>query len=84
MDKFTSSTIKDTDGTINTPHNQAIEVLSCKSDLKRHIDSHRGLIMSKPLHSTEGIQVNTVRQIGNEETVSIDERKTTIMKFEKI
>jgi hypothetical protein len=60
MDKFTCSTIIDTDSTINTPHNYAIEVLSCKSYLKRHIDSHRGLIMSKPLHGTEGIQVITV------------------------
>jgi hypothetical protein len=60
MDKFTSSTIIDTDSAINTPNNHAIEVLSCKSDLKRHIDSHRGLIMSKPLHCTEGVQVDTV------------------------
>jgi hypothetical protein len=60
MDKFTGSTIIDTDGAVNTPHNYTIEVLSCKSDLKRHIYSHRGLIMSKPLHSTEGVQVNTV------------------------
>jgi hypothetical protein len=53
MDKFTGSTIIDTDGAVNTPHNYTIEVLSCKSDLKRYIYSHRGLIMSKSLHSTE-------------------------------
>lgn len=79
MNKFTCSTIKDMDSAINTPHNHAIEVLSCKSDLKRYIDSHRDLIMSKPLHSTEGVQVDTVRQIGNEKTVSIDEREPTII-----
>jgi hypothetical protein len=55
VDKFTGSTIIDTDRAINTPHNHAIEILSCESDLKRQIDSHRGLIMSKPLHSTEGV-----------------------------
>ena len=60
MDKFASSTIKDTDSAVNTPHNHAIEVLSCKSDLKGQVDNHRGLIMSKPLHCTEGVQVDTV------------------------
>jgi hypothetical protein len=60
MDKFTGNTIIDTDRAVNTPHNHAIEILSCKSDLKRYIDSHRGFIMSKPLHSTEGVQVDTV------------------------
>ena len=55
MDKFTSSTIIDADSAINTSHNHAIEILFCKSNLKGYIDSHRGLIMSKPLHSTEGV-----------------------------
>ena len=84
MDKFARSTIIDTDSAVNTPHNHAIKVLSRKSDLKRYIDSHRGLIMSKPLHSTEGVQVDTVEQIGNEETVSINEREATNMRFEEI
>ena len=60
MDKFTGSTIIDTDGAVNTTNNHAIEVLSCKSDLKRNIDTHRCLIMSKALHSTERVQINTV------------------------
>ena len=55
MDKFSSSTIIDTDNTVNTPHNHAIKVMSCKSNLKRQIDSHWGFIMSKLLHSMEGV-----------------------------
>jgi hypothetical protein len=60
MDKFTGTAIIDTDSAVNTPHNYAIEVLSCKSDLNRHINSNWGLIMSKSLHRTEGVQVNAV------------------------
>jgi hypothetical protein len=60
MDKFTGTAIIDTDSAVNTPYNYTIEVLSCKSDLNRHIDSNWGLIMSKSLHRTEGVQVNAV------------------------
>ena len=82
--KFTGSTVIDMDSAINTFHNHVIEVLSCKCNLKRYIDSHHGLIMSKPLHSMEGVQVNTIWQIGNEEVVSINKREATIIGFEKI
>ena len=60
INKFTSSTIIDTGSAVNTSHNHAIEILSCKCNLKRYIDSHCGLIMSKLLHSTEGVQVDAI------------------------
>ena len=60
IDKFTGSTIIETGSAVNASHNHAIKVLSCKCNLKRYIDSHCGLIMSKPLHSTEGVQVDTI------------------------
>ena len=84
IDKFTGSMIIDMDSAVNASHNHAIKVLSCKCNLKRYIDSHCGLIMLKLLHSAEGVQVNTVWQIGNEEVVSIDKREATIIGFEKI
>ena len=84
IDKFPGSMIIDTGSAVNTSHNHTIKILSCKCNLKRYIDSHCGLIMSKPLHSMEGVQVNAIWQIGNEEVVSIDKREATIIGFEKI
>ena len=84
INKFTGSTIIDMGSAVNASHNHAIEVLSCKCNLKRYIDSHHGLIMLKPLHSTEGVQVDTIWQIGNEEVVSINKREATIIGFENI
>jgi hypothetical protein len=58
--KFTGSTVIDMDSAINTSYNHVIKVLSCKSDLNRYIDSYQSLVMSKSLHSMEGVQVDTV------------------------
>ena len=60
IDKFAGSMIIDMGSAINASHNHVIKILSCKCNLKRYIDSHCGLIMSKLLHSTEGVQVDTI------------------------